>query len=101
MQIGFVTIPRINERIILRRSGYTGEDGFEIAVTKKNIVKFYGVLLNEDNDVLPCGLGARDTLRLEAGMPLYGHEIEDNRSPVEAALAWAITSKKGRRFRWV
>ena len=90
MQIGFVTIPRINERIILRRSGYNGEDGFEIAVTKKNIVKFYDMLLNEDNDVLPCGLGARDTLRLEAGMPLYGHEIDDNRSPVEAALAWAI-----------
>ena len=94
MQIGFVTIPRINERIILRRSGYTGEDGFEIAVTKKNIVKFYDMLLNEDNDVLPCGLGARDTLRLEAGMPLYGHEIDDNRSPVEAALAWAIGKRR-------
>ena len=70
------------------------EDGFEIAVTKKNIVKFYDMLLNEDNDVLPCGLGARDTLRLEAGMPLYGHEIDDNRSPVEAALAWAIGKRR-------
>ena len=76
MRIGYFTIPRINEQILLRRSGYTGEDGFEISVSNKNIVKFYDMLLHEGNGVLPCGLGARDTLRLESGMCLYGHEIK-------------------------
>ena len=94
MQIGHFTIPKINERILLRRSGYTGEDGFEIAISNKNMVKFYDMLLHDGNDVLPCGLGARDTLRLEAGMCLYGHEIDDNRSPIEAGLSWAIGKRR-------
>lgn len=95
MNINFFTIPKLKETIELRRSGYTGEDGFEISLTNKNCIKFFDMLIHErGNGVLPCGLGARDTLRLEAGMCLYGHEIDDNRSPIEAALSWAIGKRR-------
>lgn len=94
MRIGYFTLPRLNETILLRRSGYTGEDGFEVCVSNENIVKFYDMLLNEDNGVLPCGLGARDTLRLESGMTLYGHEINDEITPIEAGLNWAIGKRR-------
>lgn len=94
MSIGYFTIPRINETVLLRRSGYTGEDGFEVSISNKNIVKFYDMLFNEGNGVLPCGLGSRDTLRLEGGMCLYGHEINDEISPIEAGLNWAIGKRR-------
>ncbi len=71
------------------RSGYTGEDGFEVSVPNARAVEFARALLAMD-DVAPAGLGARDSLRLEAGMPLYGHELTEDISPVEADLAWAI-----------
>jgi len=76
------------------RSGYTGEDGFEISVPEGVIVDFARALLAMP-EVAPIGLGARDSLRLEAGMPLYGHDIDTTTSPVEAGLAWAI--QKARR----
>ena len=71
------------------RSGYTGEDGFEISVPNERAVEFARALLALDA-VAPAGLGARDSLRLEAGMPLYGHELTEQISPVEAGLGWAI-----------
>jgi aminomethyltransferase len=76
-------------RCLVTRSGYTGEDGFEISVPADQAVALAEALL-ADPDVRPAGLGARDTLRLEAGLPLYGHDITETTSPVEAGLAWAI-----------
>ncbi|HEX6721337.1 MAG TPA: glycine cleavage system aminomethyltransferase GcvT, partial [Burkholderiaceae bacterium] len=71
------------------RSGYTGEDGFEISVPADHAVALARALLKEP-EVKPAGLGARDTLRLEAGLCLYGHDIDANTTPVEAGLSWAI-----------
>jgi aminomethyltransferase len=73
----------------ISRSGYTGEDGFEISVPVARVEAFAEALLAQP-DVLPAGLGARDSLRLEAGLPLYGSDIDRTTSPVEAALAWSI-----------
>jgi len=71
------------------RSGYTGEDGFEISVPAERATALAEALLAQP-EVQPAGLGARDTLRLEAGLCLYGHDIDETTSPVEAGLAWAI-----------
>ena len=78
------------------RSGYTGEDGFEISVANDQAVAFAHALLAAD-EVEAIGLGARDSLRLEAGLCLYGNDIDETTSPVEAALEWAIqkTRRKG------
>ncbi len=74
---------------VASRSGYTGEDGFEISVPAGKAGKIAGALLAEE-DVMPIGLGARDSLRLEAGMCLYGSDIDTETTPIEAGLAWAI-----------
>ena len=71
------------------RSGYTGEDGFEISVPAESAVALARALINLP-EVKPAGLGARDTLRLEAGLCLYGHDIDTRTSPVHAGLTWAI-----------
>ena len=71
------------------RSGYTGEDGFEISVPADKALELAEALLAQA-EVKPAGLGARDTLRLEAGLCLYGHDIDEGTSPVEAGLTWAI-----------
>jgi aminomethyltransferase len=76
------------------RSGYTGEDGFEISVPAEDAERLAKALL-ADGDVLPIGLGARDSLRLEAGLCLYGHDIDTTTTPVEGALQWSI--QKSRR----
>jgi aminomethyltransferase len=76
------------------RSGYTGEDGFEISVPAEDAERLARDLL-ADADVLPVGLGARDSLRLEAGLCLYGHDIDTSTTPVEGALEWSI--QKSRR----
>jgi aminomethyltransferase len=76
------------------RSGYTGEDGFEISVPAEHAEQLAKLLLT-DGDVLPIGLGARDSLRLEAGLCLYGHDIDTTTTPVEASLEWSI--QKSRR----
>jgi len=76
------------------RSGYTGEDGFEISVPAEH-AEALGTALLENSDVLPIGLGARDSLRLEAGLCLYGHDIDTTTTPVEGALEWSI--QKSRR----
>jgi len=78
----------------ISRSGYTGEDGYEISVEDQHAAKLAEALLAHD-DVLPIGLGARDSLRLEAGLCLYGNDIDETTSPIEAGLRWAI--QKARR----
>lgn len=75
------------------RSGYTGEDGFEISVAARDAVTLVETLLG-DPGVKPIGLGARDSLRLEAGLCLYGHDIDEETSPVEADLVWSIGKKR-------
>jgi aminomethyltransferase len=75
------------------RSGYTGEDGFEISVDAADVVALWQALL-ADPAVKPVGLGARDSLRLEAGLCLYGHDIDETTSPVEAALVWSIGKRR-------
>ena len=76
------------------RSGYTGEDGFEISIPADHAERLAKALLG-DSDVLPIGLGARDSLRLEAGLCLYGHDIDTTTTPVEGGLEWSI--QKSRR----
>jgi len=75
------------------RSGYTGEDGFEISVAAAKAEKLARLLLAQDG-VQPVGLGARDSLRLEAGLCLYGNDIDETTSPVEAGLAWSIQRRR-------
>ena len=75
------------------RSGYTGEDGFEISVAASDAEALAELLLSEP-ETAPIGLGARDTLRLEAGLCLYGHDIDETTSPVEAALVWSIGKRR-------
>jgi len=74
----------------ITRSGYTGEDGFEISLPANNAERLASLLLSSD-EVEWIGLGARDSLRLEAGLSLYGHELDDNHSPVESSLNWALS----------
>ena len=78
---------------LVSRSGYTGEDGFEISVAADRAEDLAQALL-EDSELLPIGLGARDSLRLEAGLCLYGHDIDTTTTPVEAALQWSIQNSR-------
>ena len=78
---------------IVSRSGYTGEDGFEISVVGKDAERVARALLGEP-EVLPIGLGARDSLRLEGGLCLYGHDIDETTDPVEADLVWSIGKRR-------
>lgn len=82
--------------LFVARTGYTGEDGFEIVVPQGNAVAFWNALLAAG--VKPAGLGARDTLRLEAGMNLYGQDMDDTVTPYEAGLAWTVALDEGRDF---
>ena len=79
-------------RLIISRTGYTGEDGFEIYAGNGAIVEIWNLLLAAG--VKPCGLGCRDTLRFEAGLPLYGHELNDGTSPIEASLGMFVKTDK-------
>jgi aminomethyltransferase len=78
---------------IVSRSGYTGEDGFEISLQATDAEGVARALLGE-SEVLPIGLGARDSLRLEAGLCLYGHDIDESRDPAEAQLMWSIGKRR-------
>ncbi|HPH70418.1 MAG TPA: glycine cleavage system aminomethyltransferase GcvT [Kofleriaceae bacterium] len=82
---------------IAARTGYTGEDGFELACTNHDAPALWAALLEAATPLggLPIGLGARDTLRLEAKLPLYGNDIDDTTSPLEACLGWAVKLDKG------
>ncbi len=83
------TLPIAGAECWVSRSGYTGEDGFEISVPEAATADLARALLAHE-DVSPVGLGARDSLRLEAGLCLYGHDIDSDTSPVDAGLTWAI-----------
>ncbi len=79
--------------VLISRTGYTGEDGFEIYGPWDQAEKIWLPLA--EAGAVPCGLGARDTLRLEAALPLYGHEIDDRTTPFEASLSWIVKMEKG------
>lgn len=83
--------------LFLARTGYTGEDGFEFYVDNSRAVELWDALMaaGQPEGLEPIGLGARDTLRLEARMPLYGNELADDISPLEAGLGWAVKLDKG------
>ena len=82
--------------LFVARTGYTGEDGFEIIVPEEHAIALWQALV--EAGVKPCGLGARDTLRLEAGMNLYGQDMDEDVSPWEANLGWTIALDEGRDF---
>ena len=81
-----------DHKIYITRSGYTGEDGFEISITNEFVDKLTRELINKGSKLI--GLGARDTLRLEAGLCLYGHDLDKDKTPVEANLKWAISKER-------
>jgi aminomethyltransferase len=86
--------------IIVSRCGYTGEDGFEVSVPNERIADFMETLLEQVNPAsneiygMLVGLAARDSLRLEAGLCLYGHDLNESISPIEATLAWTISKRR-------
>jgi aminomethyltransferase len=82
--------------LFVARTGYTGEDGFEISLPEEEAEAFWNGLLQAG--VTPCGLGARDTLRLEAGMNLYGQDMDEEKSPLESGLGWTVAMKDDRPF---
>ncbi|MFB6240131.1 MAG: glycine cleavage system aminomethyltransferase GcvT, partial [Gemmatimonadota bacterium] len=80
---------------VISRTGYTGEDGFELYVDAGDAPGVWRALLESDAGPTPAGLGARDTLRLEMGYALYGHEIDEDTTPLEARLGWLVKMEKG------
>jgi len=85
-----------HDELFLARTGYTGEDGYEILLPGSQAEEFWNRLLAEG--VAPCGLGARDSLRLEAGMNLYGHDMDEGTSPLVSGLSWTVAMKDDREF---
>lgn len=81
-----------NEEILILGTGYTGEAGFELAIPHTVIEKAWSTLM--DNGITPCGLGARDSLRLEAGLPLYGQELSENITPLHTRYNWVVSWNK-------
>ena len=93
VNIGYMTLKEASwkgARVFISRLGYTGEDGFEISIPAEKAPAFWDALLGHA-EVKPIGLAARDSLRLEMGYPLYGHDLDETTTPVEAALAWVMT----------
>jgi len=86
-------LPAFGVDAIISRSGYTGEDGYEISVPAEAARRVWDALLSDER-VRPIGLGARDSLRLEAGLPLYGHDLDESVSPIEAGLGFAVSKKR-------
>jgi aminomethyltransferase len=86
----------INEDVFVSRTGYTGEDGFEIIIKNEKVSELWETLLEKGKpyNILPIGLGARDTLRLEAAMSLYGNELNEETTPVEASIGWSVDKEK-------
>ncbi len=89
-----------DSKIYISRTGYTGEDGFEIIMKNEDAVKFWNLILKagEKYNLLPVGLGARDTLRLEAAMSLYGNELNETTTPIEANLSWSVDKNKKENY---
>ncbi len=94
-ELTFMTFRRVDyaDGVVIARSGYTGEDGYEILIKPEAAAAFWARLL-EDERVRPIGLGARDSLRLEAGLPLYGHDADETVSPIEAGLDFAVSKRR-------
>ena len=90
------TLDALGGSVFVARTGYTGEDGFEIMLPAEHAVSLWNRLL--EAQVRPCGLGARDTLRLEAGMNLYGNDMDETTTPLESGLAWTVALDAGRDF---
>ncbi len=84
------------EKIFFSKTGYTGENGLEILLSKKAAINLWDFLISKN--ISPCGLGARDTLRLEAGMHLYGQDINEETSPYEAGLGWLVHLENNHEF---
>lgn len=87
----YTFVPSVNVagvECVVSRTGYTGEDGFEVYCANENAARLWNAMIEAgaEHGLVPCGLGARDTLRLEAAMPLYGHELSDDITPIEASL---------------
>ena len=106
MRVGRVTELKKNQiagfpfrgaNILVSRTGYTGEDGFEITAGDDSILQIWAAILatGEKSGIKPCGLGARDTLRTEVCYPLYGHELDENTTPIEAGLGFFVSLDKG------
>ena len=95
--MGFAPVTIAGAACMASRSGYTGEDGYEISIPAAEAERVARALLAEP-EVMPAGLGARDSLRLEAGLCLYGNDIDETTNPVEAALTWVIS--KRRKLEW-
>lgn len=90
-----IKIESINQPVLLSRTGYTGEDGFEIYVATDGAIALWNTLLKAGGeDIVPAGLGARDSLRFEAGLPLYGQELSSDISPIEARMKFAVKTNK-------
>ncbi|MEO8274770.1 MAG: glycine cleavage system aminomethyltransferase GcvT [Thermoanaerobaculia bacterium] len=94
---GFVHGEVASKPALISRTGYTGEDGFELYVAPQDALEIWRALMKagEAEGLVPAGLGARDTLRLEAGMALYGHEIDRTTTPWDARLDWIVKLEKG------
>ncbi len=90
----------LNEDVFISRTGYTGEDGFEIIISNEKVSELWELILEKGKPygIMPIGLGARDTLRLEAAMSLYGNELNENTTPVEAGLTWTIDKDKKQNY---
>ncbi len=86
----------VGEKALVSRTGYTGEDGFEIFFPSSKVSRLWEALLEagEEFGLVPCGLGARDTLRLEMGYPLWGNDINEDTTPIEAGLGWIVAWQK-------
>jgi aminomethyltransferase len=91
--MNYASFPWNGTTLVIARSGYTGEDGFEILVEPDHAHALWDALLADDR-VKPIGLGARDSLRLEAGLPLYGHDLDETVSPVEAGMGFAVSKRR-------
>jgi len=95
-----VAFRSIDDKGLVSRSGYTGEDGFEIYINPTSVAKLWNLVLEtgKDKGLVPAGLGARDTLRFEANLPLYGQELSEKITPVEAGLKFAVKVNKEADF---
>jgi len=89
MNIGFFKLDNGSE-VFVSRTGYTGEDGYEISI-ENSLTENFWLELSKQTEVKPIGLGARDSLRLEMGYPLYGHDLDDSISPIEASIGWVVS----------
>ena len=96
-RFGVAEVPFAGETAYVMRTGYTGEDGFEVAASPAGTLAFWDALQSRGgrHGLVPCGLGSRDTLRLEAGYLLYGADADETRTPYEAGCGWAVKLQKG------